>query len=97
MTYVVTKNCFGCKFTDCVVVCPCECFREGQNMLYIDPTECIDCGACLPECPVEAIYQEDDVPDELRQFIALNAEMSQSCQAIVDRKPPINPANPCGA
>ena len=66
MAYVVTAPCHGCKYTDCVVVCPCECFHEGEQMLYIDPEECIDCGACLPECPVEAIFYEEDVPEPYR-------------------------------
>jgi ferredoxin len=89
MAYVVTAPCFGCKYTDCVVVCPCECFHEGEKMLYIDPEECIDCNACLPECPVEAIYPEQDVPDEWREFIALNAQMAGQCPPIVQRKAPL--------
>ena len=63
MTYVVTETCIKCKYTDCVDVCPVDCFREGPNMLVIDPDECIDCTLCVPECPVEAIFAEDDVPD----------------------------------
>jgi ferredoxin len=89
MAYVVTAPCFGCKYTDCVVVCPCECFHEGEKMLYIDPEECIDCNACLPECPVEAIYPEQDVPDQWRDFIALNAQMAAQCPPIVQRKAPL--------
>ena len=76
MTYVVTQPCVGCKYTDCVVVCPMDSFREGEKMLYIDPTACIDCDACVPECPVEAIFYEENVPAEWREFIALNAEMA---------------------
>ena len=57
MAYVVTAPCFGCKYTDCVVVCPAECFHEGEQMLYIDPESCLDCDACRPECPVDAIYR----------------------------------------
>jgi len=91
MTYVVTQPCFGCKYTDCVVVCPCESFREGEQMLYIDPESCIDCGACLPECPVQAIYQDVDVPADQEEFIALNAEMSRVCLPIVERRPPLVP------
>ena len=90
MTYVVTEPCFGCKYTDCVTVCPMECFYEGQNMLYIDPEECIDCNACLPECPVEAIFPEDDVPEPWRDYIALNAEMVPLCSRIVERKASLN-------
>ena len=62
MTYVVTESCIRCKYTDCVDVCPVDCFREGPNFLVIDPDECIDCAVCVPECPVNAIYAEDDVP-----------------------------------
>jgi len=89
MAYVVTQPCFGCKYTDCVVVCPCECFREGEQMLFIDPHECIDCDACVSECPVEAIYHEDNVPSEWKDFIALNAEMSKTCPPITERKTPL--------
>ncbi len=64
MTHVVAKPCFACKYTDCVVVCPVECFYEGEQMLYIHPDECIDCEACVPECPVDAIFHEDNVPEE---------------------------------
>ena len=63
MTHVVAEPCFDCKYTDCVVVCPVECFYEGEKMLYIHPDECIDCEACVPECPVEAIFHEDNLPD----------------------------------
>jgi ferredoxin len=89
MAFVVTQPCFGCKYTDCVVVCPCECFREGEKMLYIDPEECIDCEACVSECPVEAIFHEDNVPAEWREFIALNAEMAPQCPPIVASKTPL--------
>jgi ferredoxin len=89
MAYVVTAPCFSCKYTDCVVVCPCECFREGEQMLYIDPQECIDCDACVPECPVEAIFYEENVPDDQTEFIALNAEMSRHCPPILERKEPL--------
>lgn len=86
MAFVVTKPCFGCKYTDCVVVCPSECFHEGEQMLYIDPVACIDCEACVAECPVEAIYHEDNVPEPWRPFIRLNEEMSRQCPSIVERK-----------
>lgn len=89
MAYVVTEPCFGCKYTDCVVVCPCDCFHEGERMLFIDPNHCIDCDACRPECPVEAIFHEDDVPDGWREYIPLNAEMVAKCAQIVERKPPL--------
>ena len=81
MTYVVTESCIKCKYTDCVDVCPVDCFREGPNMLVIDPDECIDCTLCVPECPVEAIFAEDDVPDAQKEFIALNARARASVEA----------------
>lgn len=89
MTFVVTAPCFGCKYTDCVVVCPMDCFREGATMLYIDPDDCIDCGACVPECPVEAIFYEDDVPPDWREFTELNATMAKQCPPITQKKPPL--------
>lgn len=88
MAFVVTQPCVGCKYTDCVVVCPCECFREGDQMLYIDPLECIDCEACVPECPVEAIFYEDNVPNEWKEFIQLNAEMAAQCPPILEKRIP---------
>jgi ferredoxin len=89
MAYVVTAPCFGCKYTDCVVVCPMDCFHEGEQMLYIDPEECIDCDACRTECPVEAIFHEDNVPSQWRTFIQLNAEMASKTPAIVEKKAPL--------
>jgi ferredoxin len=89
MAHVVTAPCFGCKYTDCLVVCPVECFYEGEKMVYIHPDECTDCGACTPECPVQAIFQEDDVPEEWRDFIALNAEMAPQCPPITLKKKPL--------
>ena len=89
MTYVVTGGCFGCKYTDCVVVCPTDCFHEGDSMLYINPETCIDCGKCLPECPVEAIYPDTDVPEELLPFIDLNRELSQQLPLITEKRPPL--------
>jgi len=86
MTYVVTESCIKCKYTDCVDVCPVDCFHEGPNMLVIDPEECIDCTLCVAECPVEAIFAEDDVPAEQREFIALNAELSRNWKQIIERK-----------
>ena len=74
MTYVVVESCIRCKLTDCVEVCPVDCFHEGPNFLVIDPEECIDCGACEPECPVEAIFEESEVPDEWNSFIKINYE-----------------------
>ena len=76
MAHIVAEPCFDCKYTDCVVVCPVDCFYEGAQMLYIHPDECIDCEACVPECPVEAIFHEDNLPEEWKDFTALNAEQS---------------------
>ena len=87
MTYVVTESCIKCKYTDCVDVCPVDCFREGPNMLVIDPDECIDCTLCVPECPVEAIYAEDDVPDAQKEFTRLNAELAKQWKPLIERKP----------
>lgn len=87
MAFVVTEECIKCKYTDCVEVCPVDCFREGPNMLVIDPTECIDCNLCVPECPVDAIYAEDDVPEDQMKFIALNAELAKKWPAITAKKP----------
>jgi ferredoxin len=77
MTFVVTDNCIKCKYTDCVEVCPVDCFYEGPNFLVIDPDECIDCALCEPECPAEAIFSEDEVPADQQQFIELNVELSE--------------------
>lgn len=89
MAYVVTDACIKCKYTDCVDVCPVDCFREGPNFLAIDPDECIDCTLCVPECPVEAIYAEDDVPAGQEVFVALNAELSRTWPAITQKKAPL--------
>src|SRR5262249_48325715 len=89
MTHVVCQPCFGCKYTDCVTVCPVECFYEGEQILYIHPEECIDCEACVPECPVEAIFHQDNVPEEWKPFIELNAEMAPQCPNITEKKEPL--------
>ncbi len=88
MTHVVTEACIKCKYTDCVDVCPVDCFREGPNMLVIDPDECIDCAVCIPECPVNAIYAEEDVPADQMNFIKLNVELSTQAgwKSITKRK-----------
>lgn len=87
MAYVVTENCIKCKFTDCVDVCPVDCFREGPNFLVIDPDECIDCTLCVAECPAEAIMAEDDVPTAQHAFIALNAELAKLWPTITATQP----------
>jgi len=89
MAFVVTAPCFGCKYTDCVTVCPADCFHEGEQMLYIDPDDCVNCNACQAVCPAEAIYPEADVPDEWQEFIQLNAEMSKKTPLITEPKAPL--------
>jgi ferredoxin len=86
MPFIVTESCIKCKYTDCVEVCPVDCFHEGPNMLVIDPDECIDCTLCEPECPVDAIVSEDDVIESHQDFITLNAELSKVWPVINERK-----------
>jgi ferredoxin len=93
MTFVVTENCIKCKFTDCVDVCPVDCFREGPNFLVIDPDECIDCTLCEPECPANAIFAEDELPEGQEVFIALNAELAKQWPSITDVKPALPDAD----
>lgn len=88
MTFVVIDSCIRCKYTDCVEVCPVDCFREGPNMLVIDPNECIDCNLCVPECPVDAIFAEDDLPADKQLYTALNAELAQNWPIITAAKAP---------
>ncbi len=93
MTHVVTESCIKCKYTDCVDVCPVDCFREGPNMLVIDPDECIDCAVCIPECPVNAIYAEEDVPDDQKKFTPLNVELAKAWPSITKTKGPLADAD----
>lgn len=86
MTFVVTENCIKCKYTDCVEVCPVDCFYEGPNFLAIDPDECIDCALCEPECPAEAIYSEDELPDDQEEFLEINADMAAKWPNITEKK-----------
>ena len=86
MTFVVTDNCIKCKYTDCVEVCPVDCFHEGSNFLVIDPDECIDCSLCVPECPAEAIFAEDDLPEDQLHFIKINADLSMKWPVISEMK-----------
>ena len=88
MTYVVTENCIKCKLTDCVEVCPVDCFYETDNMLVINPEECIDCGACVPACPVEAIFLDEDVAKEQEDFISLNASIAQETPILFAQREP---------
>jgi ferredoxin len=87
MTFVVTESCIRCKHTDCVEVCPTDAFREGPNFLAIDPEDCIDCTPCVSECPVDAIFAEDDVPPDQRAFTSLNAELAKIWKPIIAMKP----------
>jgi ferredoxin len=89
MTYLVLENCIRCKYTDCVDVCPVDCFHEGPNFLVIDPDECIDCTLCEPECPAQAIVSEDDLPPEQHHFLQLNEELAQKWPVITTRKDPL--------
>lgn len=89
MTFVVAEPCIKCKFTDCVSVCPVDAFHEGRNALVIDPAECIDCGACEPECPTSAIYAEDKLPAEWQEFVQINARMTQKWPVISAKKEPL--------
>ena len=89
MAFVVTEPCIKCKYTDCVDVCPVACFHEGEVMLAIDPDECIDCGVCVDECPVTAIFSEDEVPDKWKEYTELNAKYAQEWPVIEEGKDPL--------
>ena len=89
MTYIVCEPCLDCKYTDCVEVCPVDCFYEDDRMLYIHPDECIDCGACVPECPVEAIFAEGDVPEAWKSWIPVNYEKAPAGAQITHKKDPL--------
>lgn len=89
MTFVVTDNCRDCRYTDCVAVCPVDCFHGDARMLYIDPRVCIDCGACVPECPVEAIYAEGSLPSELASWLSINAERAPSLPVVNEVTAPL--------
>ena len=89
MPYVVNQKCIKCKYTDCVEVCPVDCFYEGENMLVIHPDECIDCGVCEPECPVEAIHPDtEDHPDGMEKWIEINRKYSEKWPVITQKKEP---------
>ena len=93
MAYIVAEPCINCKYTDCVDVCPVDCFHEGVNFLAIHPEDCIDCGACEPECPTEAIFEEDELPDKWESYIELNAKYSEEWPEITAKKDPLSDAD----
>lgn len=88
MAFVVTDNCQGCRFTDCVETCPVACFHGDGDRLYIDPEVCIDCAACLPACPVQAIYDQFDMPEEKEPWVAINAEKAPGLPVIDSKQEP---------
>ena len=89
MTTVVTENCQKCRYTDCVAVCPVECFHYDDEMLYIDPEVCIDCAACITECPVKAIFEEDDLPEDQHQWIEINATKAPDLPVLLAPMDPL--------
>ena len=89
MTFVVTEQCIKCKFTDCVDVCPVDCFHEGPNFVVINPEGCLDCALCVPECPVDAIFDEADLPDEFQEYIQINADLSETWPEITETTDPL--------
>ena len=93
MTYVVTESCIKCKYTDCVEVCPVDCFYEGPDFLVIHPEECIDCGLCEPECPIEAIKADDELPSDQIEFIEINARLADVYENITEAKDPLPDAD----
>ena len=93
MTYVVTESCIKCKYTDCVEVCPVDCFYEGPEFLVIHPDECIDCGLCEPECPIEAIYADDELPANQIEFVEINARLADVYENITEAKEPLPDAD----
>tara|TARA_B000000609_G_scaffold58388_1_gene43256 strand:+ start:54 stop:659 length:606 start_codon:yes stop_codon:yes gene_type:complete len=93
MAYVVTESCIKCKYTDCVEVCPVDCFYEGPDFLVIHPEECIDCGLCEPECPIEAIKADDELPSDQIEFIEINARLADVYENITEAKDPLPDAD----
>ena len=93
MAFVVTDNCIRCKYTDCVAVCPADAFYEGPNFLAISPIDCIDCGLCVPEWNAQAIFQEDDLPEDQKIFIEVNAELAELWPVQTEVKPAMDDAD----
>ncbi len=88
MPFIVTESCINCKLGDCVEVCPVDCFYEGPNMLVINPDECIDCALCEPECPVDAIYADDELPEDQQAFVEINRRLSEQWENITEKCEP---------
>ena len=93
MAHIVAEPCIKCKYTDCVAVCPVDCFHEGVNMLAINPETCIDCGLCPPECPVTAIYPEEELPEKWNDFIEINTDRANVWPVIDTQKEPLPTAD----
>ena len=89
MAFIVAEACIKCKYTDCVAVCPVDCFHEGVNFLVIDPDTCIDCGLCVPECPTQAIFAEEDLPEKWHEYIEINAKYTTDWPVIDEQKEPL--------
>jgi ferredoxin len=89
MAHIVAEPCVKCKYTDCVAVCPVDCFHEGVNFLVIDPDTCIDCGLCVPECPTQAIFPEEDLPEKWQEYVEINAKYASEWPVIDEQKEPL--------
>jgi ferredoxin len=89
VAHIVAEPCINCKYTDCVAVCPVDCFYEGANMLVIHPDECIDCGACVPVCPTTAIFPQDQLPEKWNEYVELNVKYAKEWPNISDQKEPL--------
>jgi ferredoxin len=94
MSYIVTQHCVDCKYTDCVSVCPVDAFHEGPRMLYINPDTCVNCDACVPSCPVEAIFSEENLPEKYKHFVEMNTDGSKSYPVLNSKKEPLAGAKP---
>lgn len=92
MAYVVTQHCVDCKYSDCVTVCPVDAFHEGPRMLYINPDTCVNCDACVPACPVEAIYSEENLPNKYSHYMKINAEGASGHPVLNYKKDPLSSA-----
>jgi len=93
MPHIVAEPCIKCKYTDCVAVCPVDCFHEGANFLAIDPEVCIDCGLCIPECPTKAIFAEEDLPEKWSEYVEINARYAKEWPVIDAKKDPLPEAD----